>query len=84
MVQKINPHPAPGCNRSSPYYVFSKDAILESVPSISSEVLAYGCVRVCHSWGDSAMKLFDVSLQSKRCQKNNAAVLTFFRGLSQH
>ena len=39
MVQKINPHPAPGCNRSPPYYVFSKDAILGSVPSISSEVL---------------------------------------------
>ena len=41
MVQKINLHPAPGCNRSPPYYVFSKDAILGSVPSISSEVLAY-------------------------------------------
>ena len=40
MVQKINPHPAPGCNRSPPYYVFSKDTILGSVPSISSEVLA--------------------------------------------
>ena len=40
MVQKINPHPAPGCNRSPPYYVFSKDAILGSIPSISSEVLA--------------------------------------------
>ena len=40
MVQKINPHPARGCNRSPPYYVFSKDAILGSVPSISSEVLA--------------------------------------------
>jgi hypothetical protein len=40
MVQKINPHPAPGCNRSPPYYVFSKDAIVGSVPSISSEVLA--------------------------------------------
>ena len=41
MVQKINPHPAPGCNRSPPppYYVFSKDAILGSVPSISSKVL---------------------------------------------
>ena len=39
MVQKINPHPAQGCNRSPPYYVFSKDAILGSVPSISSEVL---------------------------------------------
>ena len=39
MVQKIYPHPAPGCNRSPPYYVFSKDAILGSVPSISSEVL---------------------------------------------
>ena len=39
MVQKINPHPAPGCNRSPPYYVFSKDAILGSVPFISSEVL---------------------------------------------
>ena len=43
MVQKINPHPAPGCNRSPPYYVFSKDAILGSVPSISSEVLVYCC-----------------------------------------
>ena len=40
MVQKINPHPAPGCNRSPPYYVFSKDAKLGSVLSISSEVLA--------------------------------------------
>ena len=40
MVQKINPHPAPGCNRSPPYYVFSKNANLGSVPSISSEVLA--------------------------------------------
>ena len=39
MVQKINTHPAPGYNRSPPYYVFSKDAILGSVPSISSEVL---------------------------------------------
>ena len=39
MEQKINPHPAPGCNRSPHYYVFSKDAILGSVPSISSEVL---------------------------------------------
>ena len=39
MVQKINPHPATGCNRSPPYYVFSKDTILGSVPSISSEVL---------------------------------------------
>ena len=39
MVQKINPHPAPEFNRSLPYYVFSKDAILGSVPSISSEVL---------------------------------------------
>ena len=39
MVQKTNPHPAPGCDRSPPYYVFSKDAILGSVPSISSEVL---------------------------------------------
>ena len=39
MVQIINTHPAPGCNRSPPYYVFSKDAILGSVPSISSEVL---------------------------------------------
>ena len=40
MVQKINPHPAPGCNRRPPYYVFSKDTILGSVPFISSEVLA--------------------------------------------
>ena len=42
MVQKINPHQAPGCIRSfpPPYYVFSKDEILGSVPSISSEVLA--------------------------------------------
>ena len=24
MVQKINPHPATGCNRSPPYYVFQK------------------------------------------------------------
>ena len=39
MVQKINPHPAPGCNRSPSYFVFSKDAILGSVPSIASEVL---------------------------------------------
>ena len=39
MVQKINSHPAQGCNRSPPYYVFSKDAILGSVLSISSEVL---------------------------------------------
>ena len=39
MVQKINPHPSLGCNRSPPYYVFSKDAIFGSVPSISSEVL---------------------------------------------
>jgi hypothetical protein len=39
MLQKINPHPAPECNRSPPYYVFSKDAILGNVPSISSEVL---------------------------------------------
>ena len=42
MVQKINPHLAPECNRSPPYYVFSKDAILGSVPSISSEVLGLG------------------------------------------
>ena len=41
MVQKINPHPAPGCNRSPPYHVFSKDAIRGSVSSISSEVLAW-------------------------------------------
>jgi hypothetical protein len=41
MVQKINPHPAPRCNRSPTYYVFSKDATLGSVPSISSEVLGY-------------------------------------------
>jgi hypothetical protein len=41
MVQKINPYPALGYDRSPPpYYVFSKDAILGSVPSISSEVLA--------------------------------------------
>ena len=40
MVQKINPHPALGHNRSPPYYVYSKDAILGSVPSISSEILA--------------------------------------------
>ena len=39
MVQKINPHPALGHNRNPPYYVFSKDTILGSVPSISSEVL---------------------------------------------
>ena len=39
MVQKINPYPALGHNRSPPYYVFSKDTILGSVPSISSEVL---------------------------------------------
>ena len=45
MVQKINPHPAPGCNRT-PYYVFSKDAILRSVPSISSEVLGYANILV--------------------------------------
>ena len=38
MVQNINPHPAPGV-MGAPYYVFSKDAILGSVPSISSEVL---------------------------------------------
>ena len=38
MVQKINPHPAPGCPRP-PWIVFSKDAILGSIPSISSEVL---------------------------------------------
>ena len=40
MVQKINHHLAPECNRSPPYYVFSKDAILGSVPSISSEAHA--------------------------------------------
>jgi hypothetical protein len=39
MVQKINTYSALGYNRSPPYYVFSKDAILGSVPSISSEVL---------------------------------------------
>ena len=36
----INPYPAQGCNKSPPYYVFSKDAIHGSVSSISSEVLA--------------------------------------------
>ena len=41
MVQKINPHPAPGCNKSPPYYVFSKIAILGGVPSIFSEVLVW-------------------------------------------
>ena len=46
MVQKINPHPAPGCNRSPLYYVLSKDAILGSVPSISSEVLALAHFRI--------------------------------------
>ena len=43
MVQKINPHPVPGCNRSPPYYAFSKDAILGSVPSIFSKVLTLQC-----------------------------------------
>ena len=48
MVQKINPHPTPGCNRSPPpsSYVFSKDAIFGSVPSISSEVLALAHFRI--------------------------------------
>ena len=41
MVQKINPRSAPGCDRSPPYYVFSKDANVGSVPSISSEVLGW-------------------------------------------
>ena len=37
-----NPPPSsPRVLWESPYYVFSKDAILGSVPSISSEVLAY-------------------------------------------
>jgi hypothetical protein len=52
MVQKINPHPAPGCKRRPPYYVFSKDAILGSVPSISSEVLG--------------LTLIDMSYESKK------------------
>ena len=56
MVQKINPHPAPGCNRSPPYYVFSKDAIIGTVPSISSEVLAlsnHSLPEICVSQSDS-------------------------------
>ena len=40
MIQKINPHPALGCNRSPPLCIF-KYAILGSVLSISSEVLDY-------------------------------------------
>ena len=40
MVRKINPHIVSECKRSPPpYYVFSKDEILGSVPSIYSEVL---------------------------------------------
>jgi hypothetical protein len=39
MVPKIQPHPSLGCNRIPPYYVFLKDAILGSVPFISSEIL---------------------------------------------
>jgi hypothetical protein len=40
MVQKINQVIQPWGVIGAPYYVFSKDAILGSVPSISSEILA--------------------------------------------
>ena len=46
MVHKINPYPARMCDRSPPYYVFSKDAILGNVPSISSEVLGLSMVNL--------------------------------------
>jgi hypothetical protein len=39
MVQKINTIQPWGVIGALPYYVFSKDAILGSVPSISLEVL---------------------------------------------
>ena len=58
MVQKINPHPAPGCNRSPPpYYVFSKDANLGSVPSISSEVLDLTNFSIYHRIAACAINL---------------------------
>ena len=37
---KNQPPSSPGVEKEPPYYVFSKDAIFGSVPSISSEVLA--------------------------------------------
>ena len=40
MVHKLKPIQPQGVIGAPPYYVFSKDAILGRVPSISSEVLA--------------------------------------------
>ena len=39
MVQKINPHPAPGCNRTPPTMYFQKMQFLGVFRPISSEVL---------------------------------------------
>ena len=52
-----------GCNRSLPYYVFSKAAILGSVPSISSEVL-----ELCYL---SSGRLQSLSLMSFTHQKSD-------------
>ena len=72
MVQNINPHPAPWCNRSPPpYYVFSKDAILGSVPSISSEVLEllHSIMRVPNLYHLDVKKDESGSFECKHCGK---------------
>ena len=66
MVQKINPYPALGYNRSPPYYVFSKDAILGSVrPFLQRSLPNIALI-------DS---MFDSSFSCPNCYELNSALL---------